>query len=279
MPDRRNGPGDERYPTSRYARPPDEEWAPETEQREEHGTEGLRPGTEQMGAPGREPGTIGREPGTAGRDPGAAGRDPGTARRDPEMARRDRDMAGREPGTAGRDQEVAGRDPGVAGRDRSTTARGESDLGTSAPAPDTARMPDDGLGAPAPGDLSGREARTTEGTAPDAWPARAGDGAAGASSAAVAPLLPHEETERWEERMRQVAAGFVDRPRAAVEEADRALEEIAARFGEAVTRRRRSLRMSWEDGEERGPANETDTEQLRLAMRDYRDLAERLLHS
>ncbi|MFF9703442.1 hypothetical protein ACF1FE_19965 [Streptomyces griseofuscus] len=262
MPDRRNGPGDERYPTSRYARPPDEEWAPETEQREEHGTEGLRPGTEQMGTPGRDPGTIGREPGTAGRDPGAA-------RRDPETARRDRDMAGR-------DQEVAGRDPG---RDRSMTARGESDLGTSAPAPDAARMPDDGLGAPAPGDLSGREARTTEGTAPDAWPARAGDGAAGASSAAVAPLLPHEETERWEERMRQVAAGFVDRPRAAVEEADRALEEIAARFGEAVTRRRRSLRMSWEDGEERGPANETDTEQLRLAMRDYRDLAERLLHS
>ncbi|MYQ90908.1 hypothetical protein GTY20_05935, partial [Streptomyces sp. SID4946] len=154
MPDRRNGPGDERYPTSRYARPPDEEWAPETEQREEHGTEGLRPGTEQMGTPGRDPGTIGREPGTAGRDPGAA-------RRDPETARRDRDMAGR-------DQEVAGRDPG---RDRSMTARGESDLGTSAPAPDTARMPDDGLGAPAPGDLSGREARTTEGTAPDAWPA------------------------------------------------------------------------------------------------------------
>ncbi|TGZ18337.1 hypothetical protein DV517_33100 [Streptomyces sp. S816] len=158
------------------------------------------------------------------------------------------------------------------------TARGESDLGTSEPAPGMARMPDDGLGAPAPGDLSGREARTTEGTAPDAWPATAGDGAAGASSAAVAPLLPHEETERWEERMRQVAAGFVDRPRSAVEEADRALEEIAARFGEAVTRRRRSLRMSWEDGEERGPASETDTEQLRLAMRDYRDLAERLLH-
>ncbi|OIK26841.1 hypothetical protein VT52_014915 [Streptomyces malaysiense] len=139
-------------------------------------------------------------------------------------------------------------------------------------------MPENGLGAPSPEDLSGREARTTEGTAPDAWPTTAGTGAAGASARAGAPLLPHEESERWEERMRQVAAGFVDRPRAAVEEADRALEEIAARFGEAVTRRRRSLRMAWEDDEERGAANQTDTEQLRLAMRDYRDLAERLLH-
>ncbi|MFJ6663860.1 hypothetical protein [Streptomyces sp. NPDC091383] len=346
MPDRKNGPGDERYSSSRYARPPDGEWAPETEQQREHGTEGLRPGTEGMA--GRDPGTAGREPGTAGpgrdlgtarrdpagtagrepgmagpgRDPGMAGRDPETAGReagmggyDPEMAGRepgmagrDPEMAGREPGMAGRDPEMAGREPGMAGsgqepgmagydpetagrepgmagydpemagREASMTGRGEPGLGTPAAAPDAARMPDDGLGAPSPGDLSGREARTTEGTAPDAWPATAGDGAAGASSEAAAPLLPHEETERWEERIRQLAAGFVDRPRAAVEEADRALEEIAARFGEAVTRRRRSLRMSWENGEEQSAGNETDTEQLRLAMRDYRDLAERLLH-
>ncbi|MEU5794986.1 hypothetical protein ABZ800_15930 [Streptomyces sp. NPDC047813] len=217
----------------------------------------------------------------AGSDPEMAGREPGMGGYDPEMAGREPGMAGsgQEPGMAGYDPETAGREPGMAGREASMTGRGESGLGTPAAAPDAARMPDDGLGAPSPGDLSGREARTTEGTAPDAWPATAGDGAAGASSEAAAPLLPHEETERWEERIRQLAAGFVDRPRAAVEEADRALEEIAARFGEAVTRRRRSLRMSWENGEERSAGNETDTEQLRLAMRDYRDLAERLLHS
>nr|WP_241670605.1 hypothetical protein [Streptomyces lavendulae] len=230
---------------------------------------------------GSDPEMAGREPGMGGYDPEMAGREPGMAGRDSEMAGREPGMAGsgQEPGTAGYDPETAGREPGMAGREASMTGRGESGLGTPAAAPDAARMPDDGLGAPSPGDLSGREARTTEGTAPDAWPATAGDGAAGASSEAAAPLLPHEETERWEERIRQLAAGFVDRPRAAVEEADRALEEIAARFGEAVTRRRRSLRMSWENGEERSAGNETDTEQLRLAMRDYRDLAERLLHS
>ncbi|MFH8340765.1 hypothetical protein [Streptomyces sp. AM6-12] len=287
MPDRGNGPGDERYPTSRYARPPDDEWVPEAEQREEHGTEGLRPGTEGMGTPGRDPGALGREP---GRGPGMpAGRETGTPTgREPGMAGREPGAAGREPGSTGLGSGTAGRDPDAAGRDRSMTARGESDLGTSAPAPDMARMPDDGLGAPSPGDVSAREAATTEGSAPDAWPMSTGTGTGAGTDArsaggdsgpgAAAPLLPREETERWEERMRQVAAGFVDRPRTAVEEADRALEEIAARFGEAVTRRRRSLRMSWEDSADRGTANETDTEQLRLALRDYRDLAERLLH-
>ncbi|MBJ6638498.1 hypothetical protein H4K36_12470 [Streptomyces sp. DHE7-1] len=70
----------------------------------------------------------------------------------------------------------------------------------------------------------------------------------------------------------------MEEPRSAVEEADRTLEEIAARFGEAVNRRRRTLRTSWQNGEENVPGHGTDTEQLRLALRDYRELADRLLH-
>ncbi|MGW3266958.1 hypothetical protein [Streptomyces sp. NPDC001056] len=256
MPDRRNGPGDERFPTGRYARPPDDEWVPEAEQ-----TEPLEPGERPMGRPARgerlQPGD--RAPGE--RMPG----EPRGVRPPPP------------PGPAGIDDRgTAGPSGAAAGRDRSTTAGGGPDLGTPAPAPDTARMPDDGLGAPSPGDVTAREAGTTEGTAPDAWPTA--PGVTRAPSGAGAPLLPHEEAERWEQRMRQVAAGFVDRPRVAVEEADRALEEIATRFGEAVNRRRRSLRTSWADTGEQGPANEADTEQLRLALRDYRDLAGRLLH-
>ncbi|MBV2353748.1 hypothetical protein KUM39_05130 [Streptomyces sp. J2-1] len=91
-------------------------------------------------------------------------------------------------------------------------------------------------------------------------------------------LLPHEEAEQWEQRLRQTTAGFVDGPRAAVEEADRELEEIASRLSEAVSRRRSTLRRSWQTGEEKTPGHETDTEQLRLALRDYRELAGRLLH-
>ncbi|KOV90579.1 hypothetical protein ADL04_36475 [Streptomyces sp. NRRL B-3648] len=141
-------------------------------------------------------------------------------------------------------------------------------------------MPDDGLGAPAVGAAGVREARTANGRGTDSWPAApAASGAtSGAASGTDTPLLPHEETDQWERRLREVAVAFVDDPREAVEEADRALEEITTRFTEAVTHRRRTLRMSWQGTEERGPAAETDTEQLRLALRDYRELAGRLLH-
>jgi len=83
-------------------------------------------------------------------------------------------------------------------------------------------------------------------------------------------LLPHDECDKLELRLRHAVSGFVDGPRDSVEEADHVVEEIAGQFTEALTRRRRTLRMSWQDGE--------DTEQLRLALRDYRNLAERLLH-
>ncbi|MGW1164101.1 hypothetical protein [Streptomyces sp. NPDC002550] len=146
-------------------------------------------------------------------------------------------------------------------------------------------MPDDGLGVPSPGDVTAREARTTESTAPDAWPTAPGGAASGrvgetapAPSGTGAPLLPHDETDRWEQRMRQLAAGFVDEPRRAVEQADHVVEEIAGRFEEAVERRRRTLRRSWEASEDRGSGSDTDTEQLRLALRDYQELAGRLLH-
>ncbi|CAL9584381.1 hypothetical protein [Streptomyces sp. enrichment culture] len=167
------------------------------------------------------------------------------------------------------------------------------------------RMPDNGLGAPAPGEASQRDAMTTDTPGRDTWPTAPGaptrdaprsdtapaSGPVGtepvtsvgaptpAPSGAGSPLIAREEVEEWQRRMREVVGGFVDQPKGAVERADRTLEEIAARFSEAVTRRRRTLRMSWEGTEERGPGAETDTEQLRLALRDYRELAERLLHS
>jgi hypothetical protein len=68
---------------------------------------------------------------------------------------------------------------------------------------------------------------------------------------------------------------------AAVEEADHVLEEVATRFTEAVKQRRRTLRTSWQsgDGGQTKAVSAGDTEQLRLALRDYRELTERLLHS
>ncbi|MEU3416288.1 MULTISPECIES: hypothetical protein [unclassified Streptomyces] len=147
-------------------------------------------------------------------------------------------------------------------------------------------MPDNGLGAPAPGEASRREATTTDSPGRDTWPtapgAPSGDAAGPdtgrGTSGQASPLLAGEEVQEWERRLREVVAGFVDHPKGAVEQADRTMEEIAARFSEAVARRRRTLRTSWEGAEEHGPGAGTDTEQLRLALRDYRELAQRLLH-
>jgi hypothetical protein len=95
-----------------------------------------------------------------------------------------------------------------------------------------------------------------------------------------APLFPHDESDKFELQLQHAVSGFVDGPRAAVEEADHVLEELTGRLTEAVAQRRRTLRGSWQsmDVAEDEPGSSTDTEQLRLALRDYRELAERLLH-
>ncbi|OUD00817.1 hypothetical protein [Streptomyces swartbergensis] len=102
----------------------------------------------------------------------------------------------------------------------------------------------------------------------------------GTSGAHGTHLLPHDESDKLASQLHHAVAEFVDAPRAAVEEADHVLEEIAARFTEAVTQRRRTLRHSWQsvEGGQGKPVSSGDTEQLRLALKDYRELAERLLH-
>ncbi|MFF0183894.1 hypothetical protein [Streptomyces sp. NPDC005244] len=90
-------------------------------------------------------------------------------------------------------------------------------------------------------------------------------------------LLPGDEYDKFSQRMRHAVGGFVDGPEASVEEADHVLEELASRFTEAVSQRRRSLRTAWQSGGE-GKASASDTEKLRLALQDYREMTERLLH-
>ena len=85
-------------------------------------------------------------------------------------------------------------------------------------------------------------------------------------------LLPHDESDKFNLRLQHAVTGFVDEPRSAVEEAAHVLEEVADRLTQAVTKRRDTLHSSWES------KGSDDTEQLRLALRDYRELTERLLH-
>ncbi|MEV1018950.1 hypothetical protein [Streptomyces sp. NPDC050264] len=84
-------------------------------------------------------------------------------------------------------------------------------------------------------------------------------------------LVAQEAREDLTTRLRHAVAGFVDEPRAAVQEADLVLEDLTTRLTETLAGHRETLRTSWQGSEE-------DTERLRLALRDYRETAERLLN-
>ncbi|MGW3306171.1 hypothetical protein ACWDG9_06230 [Streptomyces sp. NPDC001073] len=136
-------------------------------------------------------------------------------------------------------------------------------------------------GDPTTTSTSSRERTRTEQStptvhAPEAAPAvGSGNGRRVPQDAENGSLLPHDESDKFSLRLQHAVTGFVDEPRSAVEEADHVLEEVAARFTEAVTKRRATLHGSWES---KGSDGADDTEQLRLALRDYRELTERLLH-
>ncbi|MFI0963770.1 hypothetical protein ACH4S8_20500 [Streptomyces sp. NPDC021080] len=140
--------------------------------------------------------------------------------------------------------------------------------GTGTPAGGTTGTGTDGRGAPGDG--------RTGGAFPGGGPADPGGRAAAAAAGRAGRMLPLDEQDKFSLRMRHAVGGFIDGPRASVEEADQVLEELAGRFTEAVTRRRRDLRTSWQSGAGEQAAD-PDTERLRLALRDYRELTERLL--
>lgn len=191
-----------------------------------------------------------------------------------------------------------GHRPAVPGNDRHETARGlEADRGAGRDLPadrGVERGTDTGHCVP-PGtdadraathgtDVPGTGRHGTDRDGIDALRGDHGDHGTGPDKAGSAKyrshLLAHDESDKLGSQLQHAVAGFVDGPRAAVEEADHVLEEIAARFTEAVTQRRRTLRHSWQsvEGGESRSVSSADTEQLRLALKDYRELAERLLH-
>lgn len=121
------------------------------------------------------------------------------------------------------------------------------------------------------------------GHAPEATPApsAAGSPAAGSPSrgshaapdAGVAStLLPQDQHDKLGLRLQQALNTFVESPRQAVEEADGLYDDAVRHLTETLTERRRVLRESWQ-----GHDTEAHTEELRLALRQYREATERLL--
>lgn len=133
------------------------------------------------------------------------------------------------------------------------------------PVPDTAPDP-----MPAPDPVPAEDTVPAADTAPAGVPMPA---PGPAPSAAPEALFDPAETERFRERWRDVQSAFIDDPGESVRKADELAGEAVDALGRAIAAHRRTLSGALEgDGR-------ADTERLRLALRGYRDLLDRIYAS
>ncbi|WFF06784.1 hypothetical protein O7622_27820 [Micromonospora sp. WMMD1076] len=92
----------------------------------------------------------------------------------------------------------------------------------------------------------------------------------GAVPADAATLFAPEAAQGFRDRWRDVQLRFVDDPRAAVGEAESLVEEAIEALSTALREQRTRL-GAWQE------SGSTDTEQLRVAVRGYRDFLDRVL--
>lgn len=84
--------------------------------------------------------------------------------------------------------------------------------------------------------------------------------------------LFHDEDGRgFRTRWDAIQTGFVDQPRAAVEQADALVDEMLKRLTEGFGAERSKLESHWSRGQD------VSTEDLRIALKRYRSFFERLL--
>ena len=84
-------------------------------------------------------------------------------------------------------------------------------------------------------------------------------------------LFPDEELAGYRTRWESIQTGFVDEPRAAVEQADALVSQVVTRLTEVFTRERSTLEGQWTKGAD------VSTEDLRIALTRYRSFFHRLL--
>ncbi|MEQ4716046.1 hypothetical protein [Nonomuraea sp. B19D2] len=87
-------------------------------------------------------------------------------------------------------------------------------------------------------------------------------------------VLFDQDPDQVQARWRDLQASFVDDPGEAVRRADGLVGEVVEALTSSLTSRTDGLRDRWKDAKD---AESADTEQLRLALRDYRSVLESLL--
>lgn len=97
-------------------------------------------------------------------------------------------------------------------------------------------------------------------------------GVAGRRAPGPEPLFPSGERDEIVRRLGRAVNTFPDTPLQALEEAEGAFDEATARLMDVLAEQRRALRASWE-----GQDPETQSTELHLALRQYREITQRLL--
>ncbi len=92
-----------------------------------------------------------------------------------------------------------------------------------------------------------------------------------APSAGELPLLDAAESDAFLRRWSDVQARFIDDPQAAVRDADGLVTELVHALSARFAQHKDGLDQQWRSGGEPG------TEQLRLALQQYRSFFQRLL--
>jgi hypothetical protein len=90
---------------------------------------------------------------------------------------------------------------------------------------------------------------------------------------ASASLFPPAEADRFRDQWVQTQGQFVDQPREAVEQADHLVADLMQKLATQFSETRADLERRW-DGQE-----DVSTEDLRVAMTQYRSFFERLLEA
>ncbi|GHB31510.1 hypothetical protein GCM10010331_17640 [Streptomyces xanthochromogenes] len=85
-------------------------------------------------------------------------------------------------------------------------------------------------------------------------------------------LLPAGERDKLSVRLQQAVNNFIDSPRHAVEEADGTFDEVVSRLNAALGERQCALRANWQSQD-----TQAETEDLRVALQQYREITEHLL--
>jgi hypothetical protein len=111
-------------------------------------------------------------------------------------------------------------------------------------------------------------AEPADAPAPPGLPEPAAAADTPATAGAPASLLGSLDTTGIRSRFLDIQAGFVDEPRQAVEEAGRFVDDLLRQVADALQAQR---------GQLGGPTAEGSTEDLRLALRSYRQFVDRLL--